>query len=155
MGLYDDETGATDIYLDSGTVSGENDPETGAARARQRQQPAKGTPAIRAKAFLPSVAIGAGATAPLDMKLNFAFKAIGMRLSGQNQDKLLYNGATIRGRPQEANSGSTGCEIFTHAGETFFEEWDTANPNEQFSLSFTNTHTASVTPTGYLIGYRE
>jgi hypothetical protein len=87
------------------------------------------------------------------MQLNHPFKAIGIEMCGTNQDKLFFNGASIRGEPQEASSGTIGCEIFTHVGRTFFFEWATANPGESFTLSFTNTHTAAVTPTGWLLGY--
>lgn len=155
MGIYDDETGADEIYVETSGDDEVGDDETGAkrARSRQRKTPAGGAPAYRRIAFITAVSIGAAATQLISIGLNRPFKGIGMRLSGLNQDKLYFNGANIRGNPQEASAGSVGCEIFTHTGENYCWEWDTANPGESFSLSFTNTHTAAVTPTGYLIGY--
>jgi hypothetical protein len=156
MGQYDDEIGADEIYVETGADDEVGDDEVGArkrARSRPRTSPAGGRPAYRRIAFITAVAIAAAATTQVAITLNHPFKGVGMRLSGTNQDKLLYNGTVIRGTPQEASSGSVGCEIFTHPGETYFWEWDTANPGESFTLSFTNTHTAAVTPTGYLVGY--
>jgi hypothetical protein len=148
MSLYDnEEVGADEIYISE--TSGDDD-EVG---ARAKRRPAKNSNAPRRIAFLPATSIAAASTVGVSVVLNKSFKGIGIRLSGTNQDKLLFNGATIRGTPQEASSGSVGCEIFTHPGETYFWEWDTVSPGESFVLSFTNTHTAAVTPTGYLIGY--
>lgn len=152
MGIYDDEseTGADEIY-----ISGEEESETGAAKAKPRATAKGGKPAFRRTAFLPSTPIATTATANVAMgpALNCAFKAIGMQLFGTNQNLLLFNGATIRGKPQEASAGSIGGAAFGTTDITFFFEWDTANPGETFNLSFTNTHTATVTPTGWLIGY--
>lgn len=148
MGLYDEEVGADEIYINE--TAGDED-EVG-ARARARPK-AKNANAPRRIAFITAVSIAAASTVAVPISLNKSFKGIGMRLNGTNQDKLLFNGAVIRGTPQEASSGSIGCSLFTLPGETFFWEWDTASPGESFTLSFTNTHTAAVTPTGYLIGY--
>lgn len=143
------EVGADEIYIE-----GEGEDEVGAAKKRPRPTAKGGAPAWRRTAFIPATSIAAASTAVIPITLNAAFKGIGLWLSGTNQDKLLFNGATIRGIPQEASSGSIGCEIFTRADQSFFWEWDTANPGESFSVSFTNTHTAAVTPTGWLIGYK-
>lgn len=157
MGIYDDETGADEIYVEGESDEVGDDDEVGArarkARSRPRPVPAGGKPAYRRWAFLPATSIAAAATVIISIVLNSPFKAIGMRLSGTNQDKLLFNGCSIRGNPQEASAGSVGCEIFSNPSDTFYFEWATANPGESFALSFTNTHSAAVTPTGYLVGY--
>ncbi|HEV8246741.1 MAG TPA: hypothetical protein VGP93_13280, partial [Polyangiaceae bacterium] len=126
--------------------------EVGAAKARPKAKAKGGRAAFRRIAFIPGTAIATTVTSVLPVVLNAPFKGIGMRMSGANQSLLNFNGAVIRGRPQEGSSGSVGCGIFLQ-GETYFWEWDTANPGENFTLSFTNTHTASVTPNGYMIGY--
>lgn len=149
MGIYDnEEVGADEIYINE--TAGDEDEVGAKARPRPR---ARGGNAPRRIAFIPATSIPAAATVAIAVSLNKSFKGIGIRLSGTNQDKLLFNGATIRGTPQEASTGSIGCEIFTHPGETYFWEWDTASPGESFTLSFTNTHSAAVVPSGYLIGY--
>lgn len=144
-----DGVGADDIYIETGA---EDDDEVGAATAKPKARTAKGRAAYRRIAFLPNTPIATTVTQVLPVILNSPFKGVGLRMSGLNQTLLNYNGATIRGRPQEGSSGSIGCGIFLQ-GETFFWEWDTANPGENFTLSFTNTHTATVQPEGYLIGY--
>lgn len=149
MSIYDDEVGADDIYIET---SGEDDDEVGAAKARPKARSAKGRNAYRRIAFIPGTSIATASSAVLPVVLNAPFKGVGLRMSGLNQTLLLYNGAVIRGRPQEGSSGSVGCGIFLQ-GETFFWEWDTANPGENFTISFTNTHTAAVIPEGFLIGY--
>lgn len=151
MSLYDndDEVGADDIYIET---SGDDDDEVGAARARPKARSKKGRNAFRRIAFLPGTAIATTVTSVLPVVLNAPFKGIGLRMAGLNQNLLFFNGAVIRGRPQEGAAGSVGCAIFV-TGETYFWEWDTANPGENFTISFTNSHTASVTPTGYMIGY--
>jgi len=150
MGLYDnDEVGADDIYIET---SGDDEDEVGAAKARPKAKSAKGRAAYRRIAFIPGTGIATTATAVLPVVLNAPFKGIGIRMQGANQGLLYFNGAVVRGRPQEGSAGSVGCGIFL-SGETFFWEWDTANPGENFTLSFTNSHTATVTPNGYLIGY--
>jgi hypothetical protein len=151
MSLYDndDEVGADDIYIET---SGDDDDEVGAARARPKAKTKKGRAAFRRIAFLPGTAIATTVTSVLSVVLNAPFKGIGMRMAGANQSLLFFNGAVIRGRPQEGSAGSVGCGIFLQ-GETFFWEWDTANPGEAFTVSFTNSHTASVAPAGYMIGY--
>ena len=151
MGLYDndDEVGADDIYIET---SGDDEDEVGAARARPKARSKKGRAAFRRIAFLPQTAIAAASTAVLPVVLNAPFKGIGMRMAGLEMEKLLFNGAVIRGRPQEGSSGSVGCAIFA-AGETYFWEWDTANPGENFTLSFSNTDDGALTPRGYMIGY--
>lgn len=145
----DDEVGADDIYIET---AGDDEDEVGAARARPKARTKKGRNACRRIAFLPGTAIATTVTSVLPVVLNAPFKGLGMRMAGADQELLFFNGATIRGRPQEGSAGSVGCGIFV-AGETFFWEWDTANPGENFALSFTNSHTASVTPAGYMIGY--
>lgn len=148
MSIYDDEVGADDIIIETG---GEDD-EVGGAKAKPKATSKKGRPAFRRVAFLPSTAIAAGGTSALPVVLNAPFKGIGMRMAGPDQIDLLFNGAAIRGRPQEGSSGSIGCAIFALA-DTYFWEWDTANPGEQFTVSFTNTNAGPVTPRGYMIGY--
>ena len=69
-----------------------------------------------------------------------------------NTGALMYNGTSIRGIPQEVSAGSVSCDVFA-PGETFFWQWDQVNPSDPFTLSFTNTHTASVTLNGFLVGY--
>jgi hypothetical protein len=101
---------------------------------------------------LPATPIASAATAILPVTLNGPFKGVGLRMQGANQSLLYFNGATVRGRPQEGSAGSVGCGIFLQ-GETFFWEWDTANSGESFTLSFTNTHSAAVAPNGFMIGY--
>lgn len=149
MSIYDDEVGADEIYIET---SGADDDEVGAAKARPKAKSAKGRAAFRRIAFLPATSIAAGSTSVLPVVLNAPFKGIGLRMGGANQDLLFFNGATVRGRPQEGASGSVGCGVFI-AGETFFWEWDTANPGEQFTLSFTNSHASAVTPAGFMLGY--
>lgn len=149
--MYDDqEVGADDIYIET---SGDEDDEVGASSAsRRKARSKKGRTAFRRIAFLPGTAIATTVTSVLPVVLNAPFKGIGMRMAGASQSLLFFNGAVIRGRPQEGSSGSVGCGIFLQ-GETFFWEWDTANPGENFTLSFTNSHASSVSPAGYLIGY--
>lgn len=153
---YNVEVGADDIYIETGyddETAGDEGDEVGArAKARRRPQPKGGTEAKRRIAFLPPTVIGIGATVPVTPVLNSAFKGIGMRVYGLNVTDLLFNGATIRGKPQEGSAGNVGCAAFV-AGESYFWEWDTANPGESFSLSFTNTNAAAVTLRGFLIGY--
>jgi hypothetical protein len=143
-----DEVGADDIYIET---SGDDDDEVGGSK-RRKARSKKGREAYRRIAFLPGTAIATTATGVLPVVLNAPFKGIGMRMAGANQALLFFNGAVIRGRPQEGSSGSVGCGIFLQ-GETFFWEWDTANPGENFTVSFTNSHSGSVSPNGYLIGY--
>ena len=150
MGIYDnDEVGADDIYIET---SGEDDDEVGAARARPKARTKQGRTAFRRIAFLPGTAIATTVTSVLPVVLNAPFKGIGMRMAGASQSLLFFNGSVIRGRPQEGSAGSVGCGLFA-ASDTYFWEWDTANPGENFTLSFTNSHTSSVAPAGYLIGY--
>lgn len=151
MSLYDndDEVGADDIYIET---SGDDDDEVGAAKKRPKARSKKGRDAFRRIAFLPSSAITTGSTAVLPVTLNAPFKGIGMRMKGASIEDLLFNGAVIRGRPQEGSSGSVGCDVFA-PGESYFWEWDTANPGENFTLSFTNTNAGSVTLRGFMIGY--
>lgn len=162
--MYDDEVGADEIIIetagdDDDEVSGDyDDDEVGAkkkrrrARARSRVQTRGGRPAVRRIAFLPGTAIATTVTSALQVTVNAPFKCIGMRVAGTNMNLLNFNGATIRGRPQEGSQGSVGCAAFEE-GETFFWEWDTVNPGEAFTLSFTNTHTGTLTPLGFMIGY--
>lgn len=145
----DDEVGADDIYIET---SGDDEDEVGAARSRPKARSKKGRPAFRRIAFLPSASLAAGSTQVLPVVVNAPFKGIGMRMRGPNVDDLNFNGAVIRGRPQEGSSGSVGCDVFA-PGETYFWEWDTANPGENFTLSFTNTNAGAVALRGYLIGY--
>lgn len=145
----DDEVGADDIFIET---SGDDEDEVGASKPKTRARSKKGRTAYRRISFIPGTAIATTVTSVLPVVLNAPFKGIGMRMAGANQTLLFFNGAVIRGRPQEGAAGSVGCGIFLE-GETFFWEWDTANPGENFTLSFTNSHTASVTPTGYMIGY--
>lgn len=151
MSLYDnDEVGADDIYIET---SGEDDEdEVGAARGRRKARSKQGRAAYRRIAFIPNTSIAAAATSVLPVVLNAPFKGTGLVVEGLNTDDLLYNGATIRGRPQEGSAGSVGCQAF-QPNPTFFWEWETANPGESFTLSFTNTNAAAVTPRGYLLGY--
>lgn len=152
MNPYDnDEVGADDIYIET---SGEEDgdDEVGASRARTRAKTKKGRTAFKRIAFIPNTSIAAAGTSVLPVVLNAAFKGTGMVIEGLNTDDLLYNGATIRGRPQEGSAGSTGCNAF-QPNNTFYWEWDTANPGETFTLSFTNTNAAAVVPRGHLTGW--
>lgn len=146
----EDDVAGDEIYLVSG--DDDDDDEVGAKRKRKART-AKGRPAHRRKAMLPSTSIAAAATVHITPTLNSSFKAIGMRMSGTDVGNLVFNGATIRGRPQEASAGSVGCAIFTQPGEEFYEEWDTASPGEAFTLSFTNPTAGPITLRGYLIGY--
>ena len=151
MSLYDndDEVGADEIYIET---SGDDDDEVGAAKARPKARSKKGRTAFRRLSFLPNTSIAAGATSVLPVILNAPFKSCGMVVEGLNTDDLLYNGATIRGRPQEDSAGSTGCNAF-QPNNTWFWEWDTANPGETFTLSFTNTNADAVVLRGHLLGY--
>jgi hypothetical protein len=153
MGPYDnndDEVGADDIYIE--TAGDGDEDEVGAARSRPRARTKRGRTAYRRIAFVPNTAIAAGATSVLQVVLNSPFKGMGLVMEGLNVDDLLFNGATIRGKPQEGSSGSVGCNAF-QPNNTFFWEWDTANPGESFTLSFTNTNAGAVTPRGYMLGY--
>lgn len=168
MSIYDEgsEVGADEIIIETAgdyddEVGSDDDDEVGArkrrggprrGRARPRAQTRGGREAVRRIAFLPGTGIAAAATSALPVTLNAPFKCIGMRVAGTNMNLLTFNGATIRGRPMEGSQGSVGCAAFEE-GETFFWEWDTVNPGESFTLSFTNTHNATLTPLGFMIGY--
>lgn len=149
--LDDDEVGADEIYIE--TSGDDDEDEVGAARRRRpRARTRQGRAAVRRIAFIPNTSIAAAGTSILPVVLNAPFKGTGMVVEGLNTDDLLYNGATIRGRPQEGSAGSVGCNAF-QPNNTWFWEWDTANPGETFTLSFTNTNAGAVVPRGYLLGY--
>jgi hypothetical protein len=144
--MFDDEVGADEIYIET---SGDDD-EVGASKGKAKTKKCRS--AFRRICFLPQTAIATTATAVLPVVVNAPFLGIGLRMSGANQNLLSYNGTIIRGRPQEGSSGSVGCGMFDQP-DFFMWQWDTVNPGENFTLSFTNTHTASVSPSGYLVGY--
>ena len=121
--------------------------------ARKRRIAAGGKPAVKRMAFLNGSSIAAAATGIITQPVNRAFKPVWLLLSGANQSLLNYNGATIRGIPQEVSAGSIGCAVFDSADTVFFWDYDTVNPGDTFQLSFTNTHVSAVVPSGALLGY--